>query len=68
MLFFNLAKVIYDNVLGNNISVNFFIYNYFKLTDSFREGLSFEIWLIIIIFFLNLGKIIKIIKHSCFKT
>jgi hypothetical protein len=35
MLFFNHAKVIYDNVLGNNISVNFFIYNNFKLTDCF---------------------------------
>lgn len=41
MLFFNLAKVIYDNVLDNKISVNFFIYNYFKLTAFLREGLSF---------------------------
>ena len=41
MLFFNSAKVIHDNVLDNNIRVNFFIYNYFKLTDYYRVGLTF---------------------------
>ena len=41
MLFFNLAKVIYDNVLDNNIRVNFIIYNYFKLTDSSLGVLTF---------------------------
>jgi len=41
MLFFNLAKVIYDNVLDNNIRVNFIIYNYFKLTDSLLVVLIF---------------------------
>ena len=41
MLFFNLAKVIHDNVLDNNIRVNFLIYNYFKLTDSLLVVLIF---------------------------
>jgi len=43
MLFFNLAKVIYDNVLDNNIRVNFIIYNYFKLIDSLLGVLTFLI-------------------------
>jgi hypothetical protein len=41
MLFFNVTNVLHDNVLDNNISVNFFIYNYFKLTDSLGVILTF---------------------------
>ncbi len=41
MLFFNLAKVIYNSVLDNNIRVNFIIYNYFKLTGLFLGVLTF---------------------------
>jgi hypothetical protein len=41
MLFFSLAKVIHDNVLDNNIRVNFIIENCFKLTDSLVGILTF---------------------------